>query len=48
MLNDAKQVFASRYQLTLPTAEELERALMAERRRLEAKLDDMTDPEDIL
>lgn len=48
VLNDAKQVFASRYQLTLPTAEELERALMAERRRLEAKLDDMTDPEDIL
>ncbi len=47
VLNDAKQVFASRYQLTLPTAEELERALMAERRRLEAKLDDMTDPEDI-
>ena len=48
VLNDAKQVFTSRYQLTLPTAEELERALMAERRRLEAKLDDMTDPEDIL
>lgn len=48
VLNDAKQVFASRYQLTLPTAEELERTLMAERRRLETELDDMTDPEDTL
>ena len=48
VLNDAKQVFASRYQLTLPTAEELERALMAERRRLEAELDDTTNPEDTL
>jgi predicted nuclease of restriction endonuclease-like (RecB) superfamily len=35
VLNDEKQIFASKYQLTLPTAEELRREIEAERRRLE-------------
>ena len=35
VLNDEKQVFASKYQLTLPTAEELQREIEAERRRIE-------------
>ena len=35
VLNDAKQVFASKYQLTLPSAEELQREIEEERRRIE-------------
>ena len=35
VLNDEKQIFASKYQLTLPTAEELQREIEAERRRIE-------------
>lgn len=35
VLNDAQQVFASRYRLTLPTAEELQHEIEAERRRIE-------------
>lgn len=37
VLNDAKQVFASKYRLTLPTAEELQGEIEAERRKIEAK-----------
>ena len=39
VLNDAKQVFASKYQLTLPSAEELKREIEAERRRIEEQAD---------
>ena len=35
VLNEAKQVFASKYQLTLPSAEELQREIEEERRRIE-------------
>ncbi|MBR2694185.1 MAG: DUF1016 family protein [Thermoguttaceae bacterium] len=35
VLNDAKQVFASKYCLTLPTAEELQREIEDERRKIE-------------
>lgn len=35
VLNDAKQIFASKYQLTLPTAEELQHQIEAERRKIE-------------
>ena len=35
ILNDEKQVFASKYRLTLPTAEELQREIEEERRRIE-------------
>lgn len=35
VLNDAKQIFASKYQLTLPSAEELQREIETERRRIE-------------
>lgn len=35
VLNEGKQVFASRYQLTLPTAEELKREIEEERKRIE-------------
>ena len=35
VLSEAKQVFASRYRLTLPTTEELQREIEAERRRIE-------------
>lgn len=35
VLNDSKQVFASKYQLTLPTEEELQRYIEEERGRLE-------------
>ena len=35
VLNDEKQVFASKYQLTLPSAEELQREIEDERRRIE-------------
>ena len=34
-MNDAKQVFASKYQLTLPSTEELQREIEEERRRIE-------------
>ena len=37
VLNDAKQVFASKYRLTLPSAEELQREIEEERRRIEEK-----------
>lgn len=39
VLNDEKQVFASKYQLTLPSAEELQREIEEERRRIEAHED---------
>ncbi len=39
VLNDSNQLFASKYQLTLPTAEELERYLENERRRIEERKD---------
>ena len=35
VLNDAQQVFASRYRFALPTAEELQREIEIERRRIE-------------
>lgn len=35
VLNDAQQVFASRYRFALPTAEELQQEIEAERRRIE-------------
>lgn len=37
VLNDAKQVFASKYSLTLPSAEELQREIEQERRRIEER-----------
>lgn len=37
VLNDAKQVFASRYRLTLPSAEELQHEIEAERKRIEGQ-----------
>lgn len=37
VLNDEKQIFASKYRLTLPAAEELQREIEAERRRIEAQ-----------
>lgn len=39
VLNDAKQVFASKYRLTLPSAEELQKEIEEERRRLEEQGD---------
>ena len=39
VLNDAKQVFASKYRLTLPTAEELQREIENERRKIERQDD---------
>lgn len=42
VLSEAKQVFASKYQITLPTAEELQREIEAERRRFE----DVTESEE--
>lgn len=39
VLSDGGQIFASRYQLTLPTAEELEQYLEAERRRFDDRQD---------
>ena len=39
VLNDAKQVFASKYRLALPTAEELQREIEEERRRIEEQED---------
>ena len=38
VLNDEKQIFASKYRLTLPAAEELQREIEAERRRIEGKM----------
>lgn len=35
VLNDAKQVFASKYRLTLPTAEELQQEIQSQRRKIE-------------
>lgn len=37
VLNDGKQIFASKYKLELPTAEELQKELEAERKRIEDK-----------
>ena len=37
VLNDAQQVFASKYRLTLPSAEELQREIEEERRKIEAQ-----------
>ena len=37
VLNDAKQVFASKYQLTLPTVEELQHEIEEERRKIEER-----------
>ena len=39
ILNDGKQIFASKYRFTLPTAEELQRYIEEERRRY----DEMSD-----
>lgn len=39
VLNDEKQVFASKYRLTLPTAEELQREIEEERRMIEEQQD---------
>ncbi len=39
VLNDSKQIFASKYELTLPTEEELERYIEGERRRFEDRSD---------
>lgn len=39
ILNDGKQIFASRYQLTLPTEEELKHHIEQERRRIEERGD---------
>lgn len=38
VLNDAQQVFASRYRFALPTAEELQREIEAERKRIEEQV----------
>ena len=37
VLNDEKQIFASKYRLTLPSAEELQREIEEERRRIEGE-----------
>ncbi len=39
VLNDAQQIFASRYRLELPTAEELQREIEIERKRIEKQED---------
>ncbi len=39
VLNDGKNIFASKYQLTLPTAEELQKYLEDERRKFEERQD---------
>lgn len=41
VLNEAKQIFASKYQLTLPTAEELQNELKRERQRIELELNEL-------
>ena len=43
VLNDGKQIFASKYKLELPTAEELQKELEAERKRIE----DKTEPKNL-
>ena len=35
VLNEAKNIFASKYQLTLPTPEELQREIKEERKQIE-------------
>lgn len=40
ILSDAKQIFASKYKLTLPTAEELQEELQREREKIEGALED--------
>lgn len=40
VLNDGKQMFASKYQFTLPTTEELQTQIEKERRRIEARRDE--------
>ena len=37
ILNDAQQVFASKYRFKLPTAEELQKEIEEERRKIEEK-----------
>ncbi len=37
VLHDSKQIFASKYQLTLPSKEELEHYLQIERQRIEER-----------
>ena len=44
VLNDGKQICASKYKLELPTAEELQKELEAERKRIE----DNTEPQNLL
>ena len=44
VLNDGKQIFASKYKLELPSAEELQKELEAERKRIEDKM----EPENLL
>jgi len=39
VLNDGKNIFASKYQFTLPTEEELKNYIAKERRLLEEKID---------
>ena len=46
VLNDAKQVFASKYKLTLPTVEELRREIEQERQRIEKSSNDNTNGTD--
>ena len=44
ILNDGKQIFASKFKLELSSAEELRKELEAERKRIE----DKTEPENLL
>ncbi|MCD7788944.1 MAG: DUF1016 domain-containing protein, partial [Firmicutes bacterium] len=39
VLNEGKQLFASKYQFTLPTAEELQNYIEAERRKYDERSD---------
>ena len=43
VLSEAKKVFASKYRLTLPTAEELQREIEEERRKIEADKEGRVD-----
>lgn len=47
VLNDAKQVFASKYLFTLPTVNELQDEIIAERKRIEDMKGGNIDDEDI-
>ena len=38
ILNDSKNVFASKYRFTLPSSEELENHIFTERQRIEDKI----------